>query len=413
MFRNLITLLLGEVPARILNALAIILLLRKLGTEAMGQFAIASAAITYLSLIVQQGLDIAGVREVARQHADARKWAATIIGLRLALACIVGTALAGWLILTGGRTSEVRLFGVFGLLLFTTAIQLRWLFQGLEQPRAIAATTLAAQLVFFGAALAVRHPDHVIWAAAAQVGGEIVSAAALWLVFVARNGSFRPRLDIAAWIDLLRTSWPLAVSTMLGTLLYNFDVLALGLYQQQAGAGLYLACYRCMNIFVQLFSFWLAVVFPRVARTYPDWHRTSQLMMWLCPAAFTVMLIPAVVITIWAQPILRLLYGEAYVGGAALLQVLIWSLPLQALRSTIRQGILAHHLQHQDSLNMAFAVATNATLDLTLIPRYGPMACAVATFAAEVVLLVRMCLTYRRASASAAPSAPVEAAGLR
>ena len=61
-------------------------------------------------------------------------------------------------------------------------------------------------------------------------------------------------------------------------------------------------------------------------------------------------------------------------------------MPLQALRGVLRQMLLAFRHQRIDLLNMTAGLVVNVTLDILLIPQYGPLGCAISTVASELLL---------------------------
>ena len=62
LLRNIFTLSLGELGARVMQVIAIIILARRLGSKSFGYFILATTITTYLLLFVQLGLDIIAVR---------------------------------------------------------------------------------------------------------------------------------------------------------------------------------------------------------------------------------------------------------------------------------------------------------------------------------------------------------------
>jgi O-antigen/teichoic acid export membrane protein len=87
--RNIFSLSLGELSARAMQVLAIIILARRLGSESFGHFVLATTITTYLLLVVQQGLDTIAIRCVSQKQFDLPDVVASILGFRLVVAAML------------------------------------------------------------------------------------------------------------------------------------------------------------------------------------------------------------------------------------------------------------------------------------------------------------------------------------
>ncbi len=150
---------------------------------------------------------------------------------------------------------------------------------------------------------------------------------------------------------------------------------------------MYLACYRCATVFSPLLSTLQMTILPAYAQAYPDRRLLWQGMRRVAVPSLLAAVAVAIVLTLFPSELLRLVYGNGYAEGSTILRVLSWSLPLQALRSILRQVLLAAHLQRLDLITMFLSASTAIVMDLSLIPRLGPLACAFSTVASEAVLL--------------------------
>jgi O-antigen/teichoic acid export membrane protein len=385
MLSNFLTLGTGEVVARTLYVIAFVWLARTVGTEALGEFGFALTVGSYLALFVQQGIDQVAVREVSRSPEKLGSYLRPILGLRLLAASGGFVLLLGYAKFAHFTPRGSALIAFAGLTCFSTALSARWVFQAQGKARHLAIASIVAQLVFILGVLLVRGPSDVYWAAGAQVIGEWLAAFYLWAQLRPRSIG-RPEWSQGFNRDLLRESWPVSVSLFLGNVLYNFDVLALGWLAGPAEVGLYLAVYRCATVFSPILSMLQVSILPQFSRTYLDKDTLWQMARGVMVPTFAICAALAVFFTIFATPVLKLVYGTQFLQGAPLLRLLCWSLPFQGLRSVLRQVLIASHLQKRDTWNMGLAALTSVCLDLLLVPRFGAYACAVATVLAEIVL---------------------------
>jgi O-antigen/teichoic acid export membrane protein len=89
-----------------------------------------------------------------------------------------------------------------------------------------------------------------------------------------------------------------------------------------------------------------------------------------------------------APKLLSALFGDEYVPAATALQLLMVSLFFIALHGPSRNLFLAYDRLGLESAIMAVAVVVNVGLNIVLIPRYGLNGAAVATVAADGVILL-------------------------
>ena len=379
MLRSFLTLGTGEAIARTLYVFAFVLLARSLGKTALGQFGYALTVTSYLVLAVQQGIDQIAVRDVSRDRSLLEPYVRGLFGLRLAVAAVVY-----FLLLLYARGP---LLLILGLTCFSSALAPRWAFQFIN-PRQLAFSSIIAQVIFFFSVLLVRSPAGIYWAAIGHLAGDAVSMAYLLHAIAPLCARIRPAVVPRFWSRILQESWPVSVSSLFGIVVYNFDFLALGWLAAPAELGLYLACYRCATVFSPLLSMLQVSILPTFARAFPDTKRFAHAIRAAAVPTVLAAAAVAIVFTSFPQTILRAVYGREYEQGTRLLQVLAWSLPLQGLRSILRQALLASHFQKRDTLNMALAAFTSVAIDLLLIPKIGPLACAISTVSVEAVLVL-------------------------
>ncbi len=368
----------GEAAARLAAFAAFARLARVLGASEFGRIGLVLTIVTYLQIPVLQGFDSVGMRDVSRDRALLPRYAGAILSMRLlaALATLAAAALLA--------PAPVRpLLLLFALTLVPQAASVKWAFQAVEQARPVAAANILSQAVFAAGAFTIRGPEGLLRAPLWALAGEAAAAALLAAVFVSRFGLPRPGLDAR----LFRESAPLAASSVLGTLLFNFDVLALAWFQPSAAVGLYTAVYKLVLLFSTPLTLLQISLLPTLARAAA--RARSGLASTAAPA---LRYLAAVFVPLpfagWvvAQRLLILLYGPEYTAGAAALRILLLSLPWMAFRSLFRIILVSYHRQRLDLRAMLAGTAANVAVDLALVPRWSVAGAALGTLASELVI---------------------------
>lgn len=99
----------------------------------------------------------------------------------------------------------------------------------------------------------------------------------------------------------------------------------------------------------------------------------------------------ALPMTLFADPIIALLYGPNYQGAGSILMVSVWSVVFINLGLQRTSFLTVKRLLHWHPLTIVAAMITNVGLNLVLIPKYGGMGAAVATLVSQWVAAHPLC----------------------
>lgn len=413
LFTNMLSLGGGEILARLTAFVGVAYLARVLGPEGFGLVGFATAVCSYLAL-TNWALNDIGTREVAKTPHQAGVLGASVIAVKLTL------AIAGWLILVlvfplldlpeGAR--PVILFA--GLLLFAFAIDGGWILKGLEQSRLIGVAQVLGQLLFVAMVfLLVRTPDDIAFAPLAQFGGEF-AAALLLSAWIFRT--HRPRINWLRGLGVLRAAGFLIVSRLFRALIFSFDVLLLGFMLTQQDVGLYTAPYRVIFLLLAIAVAIYTAYLPAYTRAAAlNDGQLSDLVNRSLELAAAVGIPLAVGGMVLAEPLLTLLFGSVYVGGAGAFRWLLLSVALIFFYGGLRNVLIVFGRTRTDLALVAAAAAVNVALNLLLISRYGIEGAALVTALSEALILVGVLWAVRRHGVQVQPSRlarPLLAAGI-
>ena len=384
----------GETLARVVAFFGTAYLARVLGPEGFGLVGFATAVCGYLALS-NWALNDIGAREVAKTPREAGVVGASVIAVKLLLAT------TGWLILVLvfpllGLPQEARPVILFaGLLLFAMAMDGGWILKGLEQSRMVGVAQVLGQILFVALVFLLVHaPVDIAFAPLAQFIGEFAAALLLgvWIFH-----AHRPRIDWRRGFSVLRAAGFLIVSRVFRTLIFSFDVLLLGFLLTQQDVGLYTAPYRVVFLL-------LAIAVAIYAAYLPAYTRAAELKdgqlsdlvnrsLELAAAAGIPLAVGGMVL---AEPLLTLLFGSAYAGGAGAFRWLLLGVAVIFLYSGARNVLIVLGQTRTDLALVATAAAINVALNCWVIPRYGIEGAALVTALSESLILVGVLWVVRR-----------------
>ncbi|MGQ0537783.1 MAG: oligosaccharide flippase family protein, partial [Gemmatimonadaceae bacterium] len=273
---------------------------------------------------------------------------------------------------------------------------------GLERTGWVAAARLAGELLALALiVLLLRDASQVYYVPVAVFAGQ----ALLTLLLIAglrRMGWRIPvRLDWGAARDTFARSRHLVAFTLLGLVLFNFDLLVIRFVRGSADAGFYSAAYTLIAFGANLIVAFAHTVMPALARLDNAGTERTALFQRAMLQAFAVALPAGVGASLIAQQILGTVFGSSYDGGIAALRILALSLPLAALREIPVVALIANGEERSLVRVNAVTALCNAVLVLAAVPLFGLAGAAWATVATEVIRLALAVRSAREAGFAA------------
>lgn len=371
--------------------------------DGIGAVNFLTSIVNYIVLFTSLGIPMYAVREVAK-HRDnielRNKITVEITALSIAL-CLLGY-IAVWLLAEFvPRISEASaLFYILSLSVLFTGIGVNWFYQGIEDfkfitIRAVIIRTLAALSLFL---FVKDRGDLLIYGAitvGSTVGNNVINF--VHLKKYIRFGQIQWRkLDV---VRHLRPAIHIFVLNLIISIYLNLNSVMLGFMQGDEAVGLYTAGNKIAHIVLSVVTSLGVVMIPRCSNLVEAGNmkefgavigKATRLVM--CMALpFTVGLM------LLATPIIRIFCGESFVEA---IPVLYWTAPIIifiGLTNVI--GLQVLYPQGKENIviwSTLGGAVFNLILNLVLIPLYAEIGAAVATFIAELaVLILQIILGYK------------------
>ncbi|MDQ3650759.1 MAG: flippase [Acidobacteriota bacterium] len=384
---NILSLGSGEIVSRTIAFLGITYVARRLGPEEFGIIGFAAALFGYLSLAVTAGFNDIGAREVARRPREASSIAASVMIVRLALACValLAIGLVAWSLNKPPTVKLVLL--LMGLLFFPLALDTSWVYKGLERNRLVGIALILSQILYVGTVLmVVDGPRDITLVPLAQFFGEM-SAALMLAVLLFRSGKIR--LNLREGLSIFRSSSFWAVSRLMRTLMYTFSVVLLGFVLGEREVGLYTApyriCFLLVAIAVVIHSSYLPAITRAVAQSVEQAGATAERSVNLAVTIAAPLIVGGMVTS---ASLLQVVFGPEYTEGAAAFRFLILSVGFVFIHGAVHNLLVAYDRLKAEMLIFAVAAALNVGLNILIITRYGLVGAGFVAALAEAVTLL-------------------------
>jgi O-antigen/teichoic acid export membrane protein len=389
----------GHAIGKIASFVFVLIVTRGLGTVSYGYFNFAASFVPLFLIVGTWGLDIAIMREVAKDRGRLSELLASGLILRLGLgSAAVGLSLGIGVFLTNTHTAYLTLVIVgLSLLLDETTNLVGSVFKSFERMRffslallvnRVLSTLLALGAVMAGAGIVGVSIMYMLGSA----GALAVAVFALWRYFppVRLRDANRPAL-----MELLHHGAPLGLAAAMNMALFRIDAVMLQAIKGAVDVGIYGIAYRFLDSFLFV-AYGLGVVaMPRIARQ--SWSNEAEqgfnAVLALMLAFYIPLGVGGVYLSRWA---VVLLFSSQYSSAATAVGWLAASGAFYAIAYLCRFSAVALGRRRQIAYIAAAALTFNIVGNFIAIPRYGYRGAAVLTFASEVleatllsVLLVR------------------------
>lgn len=395
--KNFSFLLGADLVTKTLGFISVIYLARVLTVEGFGKIEFAQAIIIYFVLLVNQGLDIWSVREIAKEQGKMKEIANNVLSIRFFLSLLAYGLLVIFVLIINKPWDIKQLILLYGLSIFTFSFTLNWFFQGIERMEFIALGQLLSQLVYVGGIfIIVKNSSYIFQVPLIKFASAFFSLSLLAFLFLKLNGSFKLSLDPMAWKEIFKQSLPMGFSLVVTQIYYNLDTIMLGFMKGEKEVGWYNAAYKIVIIFIGFAGLFGNALFPALSRYYKESREKLQNIIHLSTRVTLFFGIPiAVGVCFLSKEIVQTVYGQSYLKGNIALQILIWSIFTIYTNVPFAFLLLAAERQKDYMYAVGLGALVNLILNFVLIPTYGLLGASIATITCEIIVLC-LILYYSR-----------------
>jgi O-antigen/teichoic acid export membrane protein len=383
---NTAILLASKVLTALATALWTILAARVLLPAAYGNLMLTMGLVELGAVITDAGLTSIATRELAHASgAEARALIGTLISLKVLLGVLATNVviLIAMFMPFGAVVSSLTI--VLGpSLLFVALNSLTLVFRvHMSMGYVLGVSLTAAVFSTYGTVFVYWFaPDAEnfvrIRLLAAVIGGTL----ALCLIIF----KYRPHLKLSMVIArrLLIAGFPVGLALALNILYYRIDVPLLALIAGSTAVAQYTAAYRILDVFTLVPGAAAAMALPIMSSFASRNHRQlAAFATQYLELAVACGLFVGTGVTLFAGPLLSVLYAGRYDTSAPTLIVLGWVAAAALITNVFAPVAIALERQRALLVATAIGLAANLSLNSVLIPRLGALGAAYATLLTE------------------------------
>lgn len=404
--RNSASGLAAQMAIKVLSFAFSVLIVRRLGQDAFGQYTAVLAYVAIFAFIADLGLSPYSVREVARWRdlPDGTERASAlysnVVALRLMLSALAIVLVVSMVWISGQPLVMVGAVALsaLGLALYSIQGTSDAVLGGFERLDLVSGAKVISQVTFVCVgALVLLLGFGYYGLIAANLLGVAVMTYVCWQA-IRKLGIRLTRAFASQWPRLLRASFPFGVIGFTLGLSYKFDTVLLSQFRSDAETGYYNAAYSLVFSAVMLSNAINTALYPSLTRqSSSDPASLGRIYERALRYLLIVSLPVAVGGSVLAGQIVPFLYGNAFEPAIPALRIIVWVAPLMFASEFLGYVVLIRDNERHAARAVLISTSVNVAFNLILVPRYGLIAAAGMTVLTEAVLVSQYIWLLRHA----------------
>jgi len=395
-FKNTFWLGLGSGLGKLLTLILTIYFARIFGATEYGKFTFALAFISLFLVFSDLGLSGIVIREFSREKEKEKEFYSVLsLKILLNLVTIVLILIGSFFITPDLVVRKVILILGFYILIsgFSTIIYDFFKARQRMEYQALGTILEAVLVTIFGFFIIFNFPSIENLSYGYLSGGLITLAFVLFL-FHFKIFPLKIFWEKNVWKKFLSMSWPLALTSLYGSLYFNINSAIMGHFGQIIQTGWYNAAYKIASAVLTLIAFISIAFFPALSKYFQESKEKFQ-SIWNYELNVIVLLaFPLVAGGITLAPnIINFVYGQGFSPSILAFKILIAAIGIIFLFIPFKDILIVANRQVKIFLVILFGLIVNIILNSVLIPKYslyGAVAGTLITY--FLVLVISICL---------------------
>lgn len=365
------------------------LVARYLGPEKYGTLMYAVSFVGLFSFLASLGLDQIVYREIIKYPEKEPE----ILGTAFILKCLGGIlalcVTIGCSYFFTDNILEKKLILIISLSYIFQAFNIfNYTFQSRLENQKLSIITIITNVVLSGLKIAVVFSNKgILYLSAILVVEPVLYAIFLIFVYTKYFGNlkdFRFRISRATY--MLYTAFPIMFSTIFATIYSRIDQVILKNYINAEAVGLYSSAVTLSEVWYFVPAIIVSTLFPSILHAQKENERAyNKRILNLTYFLLSISSVIAIIGSLFAKPILNLVYGFDFINAYTVLQLYIWSGVGISLGIIITQYLIAEKLSSIILYISLIGMIINVFLNIILIPNYGINGSALATLISYTV----------------------------
>ncbi len=359
----------------------LILVARYFGVEVFGKFSFALNFSMLFVILADFGLSTLTIRELARNKELTKKYIENIAVIKLILAFIT----CGLIVLISqfmGKSLEVNLIiYLFGIYVIINSFSdfFRSVFKAFEKMQYEAYSKILQGVILFIIALFFLLNGYpIIFVVSAFIIASSISF--VFTLFLTWNKftKFWLDLDFGFWKNVIKESWPFALSSLFMVIYFRIDTVMLGIFDNNYSVGIYSSAYNLIFLVFGVTSLLNLSLYPYLSRNKS--FKINRLLLYYFSGGFLVALL-----LFFLSPLIIFIYGPSFMDSIIALKYL-GLVSIFLIPNSLFGIYYAAHNQQRFNLKVTGLLSViNIFLNIFLIPLFSYIGAIMSTIFTEFI----------------------------
>lgn len=284
----------------------------------------------------------------------------------------------------GEKTTNIVVFLCGIGVIFQVMDTLDYWFQSrLESKYSAFATVISYTVVSIYKVWLLVTGKSVEWFAVSTSIDYLVVAIILLIVYKKRNGP-RFSCSMRKAKELFKSSYHFILAGLMVSIYGSTDKFMLKQLLNEAEVGYYSTAVSLCNTWVFLLTAIIDSLYPVILQSFNNKELFERKNKQLYSIVFYISVSVSILFSVLATPVVRILYGKAYIAAAAPLRIITWYTTFSYLGVARNAWIVSYNKQNYLKYLYIGAAITNVVLNVIMIPLWGASGAAFASLLTQI-----------------------------
>lgn len=382
----------AKIITTILGIFVVALMTRYLGKDGFGQYITVTAFLSFFGIIVDFGLSLTATRMVGKPGIDVDKYLSNMMTLRI-ISSFIFMGLAPLVVWFFPYAVEVK----WGVLIVTWSFFfislnniLASVFQRQLKMFVYSFAEIAGRIVLLSGIIIAMYFKLSIYFIFAMITLGSLTHLIISFIKARKYVDFSFAFDKDIWKNILKKSWPIAISISCNLLYLKTDTIILSLVRPEESVGLYGAAYRVVDILTMLPTLFMGLILPLFTSYWIQKARDKMKnLVQMAFDAIVVIALPIVLGTlVIGKKIMILIAGREFAASGDILKILILAVGSIFIGTLFGYLVVGVNKQKKMIWGYLSVAVVSLVLYIIFIPIYGYWAAATFTFLSEFAIAI-------------------------
>lgn len=387
----------GRIAQMLLSLLVSIVSARFLGPNRYGLIGYANAYMSFFMAFCTLGINSVIIKDFVDHPEDQGKTIGTSIGLRI-LSSIFCTFMIGGIVAILDKDEPLTIIVVvlssISLLFHAFDTFCYWFqFQYNSKYTAIAAFVSSFVTSLYKIVLLILNCDIKLFAIASSIE-YVVYAAMLYIIYRKNKGPYLS-FSIEKGKKILKSSYHYILSGMMVAIYGQTDKLMIKQLIDSSEVAYYTTALSICTMWTFVLQAIIDSIYPSILSLKSNKEEFDKKNKQLYAIVFYISIFVSIMISLFGDIVIKLFYGEQYLGAIAPLKVITWYVAFSYLGVARNAWIVCENKQNYLKYMYLGAAIINILLNLIFIPLWGTTGAALASLITQIFTSIGLPLTIK------------------